>query len=338
MEENKQMRASKRLGLVAPTVVQKKAVPAALEKKDILLRAKTGSGKTLTFVLPMIENALRSLEMEQNNSGKLSYENGIMKRSRIKSIILVPTLELVNQVVEVVNDMIYFCNDILSCYSLIGIGNKGLDMEKHRLLEQPQIIALKWLQLTKPIWMMAHDFESDIREIALDLSSSRFMCSATLNPHTTALQKHFLMHHPTVIQIDQFSIFIALAEQPDNSNPSTLGAVQIIQKLLLSANDLFLPFRYRCESICCFITQNLIKPSAINPFCSQYVFKKATLAQTEQREDNERLKVHRKNKRKSSFQGMSKSQIQLVRRRDKLKKIIKKKKVNIHLVVILYFF
>ncbi|ETO04911.1 hypothetical protein RFI_32485 [Reticulomyxa filosa] len=129
MEENKQNESFK-------TFVQKKAVPAALEKKDILLRAKTGSGKTLTFVLPMIENALRSLEMEQNNSGKLSYENGVMKRSRVKSIILVPTRELVNQVAEVVNDVIYFCNDILSCYSLIGIGNKGLDMEKHRLLEQ----------------------------------------------------------------------------------------------------------------------------------------------------------------------------------------------------------
>ncbi|ETO01718.1 hypothetical protein RFI_35721 [Reticulomyxa filosa] len=135
------LQALRKKGLVTPTVVQKKAVPAALEKKDILLRAKTGSGKTLAFVLPMIENALRSLEMEQNNSGKLSYENGVMKRSRIKSIILVPTRELVNQVAEVVNDVIYFCNDILSCYSLIGIGNKGLDMEKHRLLEQPQIIV-----------------------------------------------------------------------------------------------------------------------------------------------------------------------------------------------------
>ncbi|ETO04271.1 dead-box RNA helicase, partial [Reticulomyxa filosa] len=57
--------------------------------------------------------------------------------------------------------------------------------------------------------VMAHEFESDIREIALNMSSSRkhqiFVCSATLNPHTTALQKHFLMHHPTVIQIDQVS-------------------------------------------------------------------------------------------------------------------------------------
>ncbi|ETO16345.1 hypothetical protein RFI_21008 [Reticulomyxa filosa] len=60
------------------------------------------------------------------------------------------------------------------------------------------------------------------------------------------------------------------------------------------------------------------KPSVINPFRSQDVFKKATLAQTEERENNERLKVQRvntwksilqqrlvkKNKRKPSFQGM----------------------------------
>ncbi|ETO07920.1 ATP-dependent nucleolar RNA helicase, partial [Reticulomyxa filosa] len=48
-----------------------------------------------------------------------------------------------------------------------------------------------------------------------------------------------------------------------NSNSSTLGAVQIIQKLPLSASDL-LPFRYRCESIRCSITQNLIKQARLN--------------------------------------------------------------------------
>lgn len=42
-----------------PTLVQSKAIPLALEGRDILARAKTGSGKTAAYLLPILHSVLK---------------------------------------------------------------------------------------------------------------------------------------------------------------------------------------------------------------------------------------------------------------------------------------
>jgi len=42
-----------------PTPVQQKAIPLALEGRDVLARAKTGSGKTAAYLLPILHSVLR---------------------------------------------------------------------------------------------------------------------------------------------------------------------------------------------------------------------------------------------------------------------------------------
>jgi ATP-dependent RNA helicase DDX56/DBP9 len=42
-----------------PTLVQSKAIPLALEGRDILARAKTGSGKTAAYLLPILQATLK---------------------------------------------------------------------------------------------------------------------------------------------------------------------------------------------------------------------------------------------------------------------------------------
>jgi ATP-dependent RNA helicase RhlE len=68
-----------------PTPVQAAAIPEALAGKDILATAQTGTGKTLAFLVPMIERLLR-----QNTPG-------------IAALVLVPTRELAMQVVAQYN-------------------------------------------------------------------------------------------------------------------------------------------------------------------------------------------------------------------------------------------
>jgi ATP-dependent RNA helicase RhlE len=70
-----------------PTPVQGAAIPVALEGKDVLATAQTGTGKTLAFVIPVIEKLLK-----QNAPG-------------IAALVLVPTRELAMQVVEVYNTL-----------------------------------------------------------------------------------------------------------------------------------------------------------------------------------------------------------------------------------------
>ena len=76
-------------GFVTPTPVQAKAIPPALEGKDILATASTGTGKTLSFLIPMIQRM---------DSTSAPSTKG--KRGPIRSLILLPTRELAMQVLE----------------------------------------------------------------------------------------------------------------------------------------------------------------------------------------------------------------------------------------------
>jgi ATP-dependent RNA helicase RhlE len=65
-----------------PTPVQAAAIPPALEGKDVLATAQTGTGKTLAFLIPVMEQLLRN------------------PVKGIGALVLVPTRELAMQVVE----------------------------------------------------------------------------------------------------------------------------------------------------------------------------------------------------------------------------------------------
>jgi ATP-dependent RNA helicase RhlE len=76
-------------GFVTPTPVQAGAIPPALEGDDILATASTGTGKTLSFLIPMIER----LE-------EISVPSTRGKKTPVLSLILLPTRELAMQVLE----------------------------------------------------------------------------------------------------------------------------------------------------------------------------------------------------------------------------------------------
>ncbi len=51
------------LGWSQPTLIQEKAIPLALEGKDLLARARTGSGKTAAYAIPLIQRILTSKQV-----------------------------------------------------------------------------------------------------------------------------------------------------------------------------------------------------------------------------------------------------------------------------------
>jgi ATP-dependent RNA helicase RhlE len=70
-------------GFVQPTPVQAEAIPPALAGRDVVATAQTGTGKTLAFVLPMLER----LASQRSNG-------------RIRAVVLSPTRELAIQISE----------------------------------------------------------------------------------------------------------------------------------------------------------------------------------------------------------------------------------------------
>ena len=82
-------------GFTLPTPVQAKAIPPALEGSDILATASTGTGKTLSFLIPMIER------MDATSTPSTRG-----KRNPIRSLILLPTRELAMQVLEAYHKLV----------------------------------------------------------------------------------------------------------------------------------------------------------------------------------------------------------------------------------------
>jgi ATP-dependent RNA helicase DDX56/DBP9 len=58
--DSRLLRALADLGFARPTLVQSKAIPLALEGRDILARARTGSGKTAAYCIPIVQKILNS--------------------------------------------------------------------------------------------------------------------------------------------------------------------------------------------------------------------------------------------------------------------------------------
>jgi ATP-dependent RNA helicase DDX56/DBP9 len=54
------LRALADLGFARPTLVQEKAIPLALDSRDILCRARTGSGKTASYCIPVVQKILKA--------------------------------------------------------------------------------------------------------------------------------------------------------------------------------------------------------------------------------------------------------------------------------------
>ena len=77
---------------ITPTPVQARAIPPALDGRDVLATAATGTGKTLSFLIPMIER--------MDATPMAPAVPGQKQRKPIRALILLPTRELAMQVLE----------------------------------------------------------------------------------------------------------------------------------------------------------------------------------------------------------------------------------------------
>ena len=95
--------ALKELNIIYPTPVQKKAIPLIIEGHHLMTQSKTGTGKTLAFILPIIE--------------QLKYINN-------EVLILVPTRELAKQINTVIKDLKHPRIKSMTIYGGVSINNQ----------------------------------------------------------------------------------------------------------------------------------------------------------------------------------------------------------------------
>ncbi len=173
--------ALERSGYTSPTPIQAQAIPFALEGRDLLLSAQTGSGKTAAFVIPLLDRLSRATTFD-----KLT-----------KALILTPTRELAQQVHDSVRT---YSKDMrgLFCVPLVGGApyngqitalRKGVQIivaTPGRLLDhikagRVDLSHLEVLILDEADRMLDMGFADDINDILKAAPTDRqtIMCSAT---------------------------------------------------------------------------------------------------------------------------------------------------------------
>jgi superfamily II DNA/RNA helicase len=208
-------------GYDTPTPIQAQAIPAVLMMKDLIGIAQTGTGKTASFVLPMID----------------ILAHGRRRAMMPRSLILEPTRELAAQVAE--NFELYGSNHDLKMALLIGgvqMGdqvkalNEGVDVliatpgRLMDLFERGKILltGCDLLVIDEADRMLDMGFIPDIETICSKLPAQRqtLLFSATMPPPIKKLADKFLSNPKyievarpasTNTQIVQFKVAVASA-------------------------------------------------------------------------------------------------------------------------------
>ncbi|PQJ89338.1 DEAD/DEAH box helicase [Aliivibrio sifiae] len=94
-----------------PTPIQAQAIPSVLAGRDLIAGANTGSGKTATFALPMLQQIA---ELQQ--SGKVQNTKG----NYVTGLVLVPTRELAKQVADSIKSYAVHFNGAIKTVSVFG--------------------------------------------------------------------------------------------------------------------------------------------------------------------------------------------------------------------------
>lgn len=96
----------KKLKVSVPTEIQRVSIPAILstQDRDIIIQAQTGSGKTFSFLLPILDKLLKSAAHLQNKLGKDFFS----RQTGVFAIVLVPTRELAQQIATVLESLLNY--------------------------------------------------------------------------------------------------------------------------------------------------------------------------------------------------------------------------------------
>ncbi|XP_036311807.1 probable ATP-dependent RNA helicase DDX47 isoform X2 [Pipistrellus kuhlii] len=184
--------ACDQLGWTKPTKIQVEAIPLALQGRDIIGLAETGSGKTGAFALPIL-NAL--LETPQ----------------RLFALVLTPTRELAFQISE----------QFEALGSSIGVqtATPGRLIDHLENTKGFNLRALKYLVMDEADRILNMDFETEVDKILKVIPRDRktFLFSATMTKKVQKLQRAALKNpvkcavsskYQTVEKLQQYYIFI----------------------------------------------------------------------------------------------------------------------------------
>eukprot|EP01111_Echinosteliopsis_oligospora_P015467 TRINITY_DN6135_c0_g1_i1.p1 TRINITY_DN6135_c0_g1~~TRINITY_DN6135_c0_g1_i1.p1 ORF type:complete len:579 (-),score=137.71 TRINITY_DN6135_c0_g1_i1:28-1764(-) len=272
------LKAMTKLGWTKPTLVQSSCIPLALEGKDILARAKTGSGKTAAYGIPLLHSLLSSSSSAPST------------KPTVRSVILVPTAELCSQTQTVIQ--------ALAQYTKLKVKNLSGDVSKEIqaamiqegtvdvLITTPARLALhlkngivrlsedgdgfQVLAIDEADLTLSFGYSDDLKLIveALPRVYQGFIMSATLTPAITQLKTSFL-HTPALLTLEEegsahpnLKEYGYLCAGPDDKFLMTFALLRlnvVRPKVLLFVNSI-----QRCFQLKIFLDRMSLKVAVLN--------------------------------------------------------------------------
>jgi len=191
------------LGLTKPTPIQEKAIPHAMNERDVLGIAQTGTGKTAAFSIPLIV--------------ALSKQNERAGARGVRGLILSPTRELANQIVDTLQSI---TSDLRI---RLVVGGKSINVQEQQLSRGTDVLVAtpgrlidlldrkavslantKFLVLDEADQMLDIGFAHALRRIAGALGKDRqtMMFSATMPKMIADLASEYLTD-PVRVEVSQ---------------------------------------------------------------------------------------------------------------------------------------
>ena len=226
-------------GYTEPTAIQEQAIPHALERRDVLGIAQTGTGKTASFTLPMLT----------------LLEKGRARARMPRTLILEPTRELAAQVEDEFNKL--GAKHKLTVALLIG-GVSFADQDRKidrgadvliatpgRLLDHVErgklmLQGVEILVIDEADRMLDMGFIPDIERICklIPFTRQTLFFSATMPPEIQRLTEAFL-HNPVRIEVARASSTVdAVAQSLVSSGSAPHDKRETLRELIRNAEDL----------------------------------------------------------------------------------------------------
>ena len=200
----------KRAGFTDPSAIQAAFIPVALSGRDCIGQARTGTGKTAAFVLPILDR----IDLDD---------------PRTQALVLTPTRELSQQVADEVDRLAFKCEVTTACcvggrpihqqirkleqgaQIVIGTPGRVIDLMARQLLKMAN---LKIVVMDEADRMLDIGFRPDIEKILRQCPEDRqtLLLSATLPPPVERLARRY-MRDPERIDVSASNVAHASIDQ-----------------------------------------------------------------------------------------------------------------------------
>jgi ATP-dependent RNA helicase RhlE len=260
----------KELGFVRPTTIQAEAIPPAMQGKDVIATAQTGSGKTAAFLLPILNRLIDK------------------PRRTTRALVLAPTRELAAQILEDLTALaVHTPITGAAVFGGVGMGpqehafKSGVDVivaTPGRLLDHmrssyARMNHLEHLVLDEADRMLDMGFLPEIRKILTHLPTRRqtLFFSATMPPPIAALSAEML-RHPVTIQMQRQSApasGITQAVYPVPQELKPLLAVHLLTRGTMTQALIFTRTKHRANRLADFLVRSGVKTERIHGNRSQ---------------------------------------------------------------------